>query len=561
MIDAMPRILRQTPDALYVVLGATHPNLVRDEGEAYRDGLRARVAELGIEENVRFLNHFVDQAELLRHIAMCDVYATPYLNRAQMTSGTLAYSFGLGRPVVSTPYWHARELLADGRGILVPFGDSDAIGEAVSGLLSDPDGRRALGKRAYLSSRAMTWPCTAERYLGLFDRLVSTQPAKPTALWAPTIVPRRPETPWLPTPNLGHLVAMCDDTGILQHAVHAIPDRAHGYCVDDNARGLLLAATLSGTSEPGLPPLMASRFAAFVQHAWNPATRRFRNFMSFDRRWLEEAGSEDSHGRTLWALGVCARRGGDTARRRWAADLFAKALPVVEEFRSPRAVAFTLLGLADYRAACAEDVEANRLQCVLAERLLGAVAAAATPDWVWFEAGLAYDNARLPHALIRTGQGLGRDDMITTGLRTLRWLVGVQTSPAGQFRPVGSEGFGAERTAPRPFDQQPLEATATISACLAALRVDADPTWKVHANRAFAWFVGDNDLSIPLVDVATGACRDGLHPDRANENRGAESVLAYLQALVELRLATWMSGSSRHLAVAAAAPTANTVNA
>lgn len=552
MIDAMPRILKDTPDALYVVLGATHPNLVRNEGEVYRDSLRARVAQLGIERHVRFLDQFVDQAELLRHIAMCDVYVTPYLNRAQMTSGTLAYSFGLGRPVVSTPYWHAEELLADGRGMLVPFGDSDAIGRAVSGLLRDADSRHALGERAYRASRTMTWPRTAETYLGVFERVVATHPRKPITVWAPTIVPRRLKMQWLPRPQLGHLKAMCDDIGILQHAVLDIPDRAHGYCVDDNARGLLLDATLAGTAETALPVLMASRFAAFVQHAWNPDTRRFRNFMGFDRRWLEDAGSEDSHGRTLWALGVCARRDEDPVRRRWAAGLFGEALPTVDGFRSPRAIAFTLLGLAEYCEACPQDGDTARRQLDHAETLLAALCATETEDWVWFEDGLAYDNARLPQALLVTGQSLGRDDMTAAGLRALHWLVAVQTSPSDQFRPVGSAGFGALRTAPDPFDQQPLEATATISACLAAFKADGSSTWKLHANRAFAWFLGDNDLSIPLVDLATGACRDGLHPDRANENRGAESVLAYLQAVVELRVAAQASGDDRRFAVAAA---------
>lgn len=552
MIEAMPRILAETPDALYVVLGATHPNLVRDAGEAYRERLQARVAELGIERHVRFLNQFVDQAELLRHIAMCDVYVTPYLNQAQMTSGTLSYSFGLGRPVVSTPYWHAQELLADGRGILVPFGDSDAIGRAVSGLLSDATSRHALGERAYHTSRTMTWPRTADRYLGLFEQVVATHPRKPVAAWAPTIVSRRSTAQWLPKPQLGHLMAMCDDVGILQHAVYDVPDRAHGYCVDDNARGLLLDATLAGTDEPVLPAAMASRFAAFVQHAWNPDTRRFRNFMGFDRRWLEDIGSEDSHGRTLWALGACARRDGDPVRRRWAARLFAEALPTVDGFRSPRALAFTLLGLADYCAASPKDDDAALRQRTHAETLLAAVAATETADWVWFEEGLAYDNARLPQALLATGLGLGRDDMIAAGLRTLQWLVGMQTSPADQFRPVGSAGFGALRTTPSAFDQQPLEATATISACLCAFKADANPVWKQHANRAFAWFLGDNDLSIPLVDLTSGACRDGLHPDRANENRGAESVLAYLQAIIELRVAAHASGDDRRFTVAGA---------
>ncbi|WP_316978825.1 glycosyltransferase family 4 protein [Shumkonia mesophila] len=533
VIDAMPMILEGSPTAVYIVLGATHPHLVRDEGEAYRESLVARVAALGIEDHVVFLDRFVDLKTLLRHISMCDVYVTPYLDEAQMTSGTLAYSFGLGRAIVSTPYWHASELLADGGGILVPFRDRQAIGRAVSGLLTDDDRRQALSLTAYARSRSMTWANTAERYIEVFE---SVRPERPVAVLAPRVVSARSHAGDLPPElRLGHLAAMCDATGLYQHAVHSIPDRAHGYCVDDNARGLLLASVLEDSADPGLPELMTSRFAAFVQHAWNPDTRRFRNFMSFDRRWLEDTGSEDSHGRTLWALGECARRDATPSRRRWASALFEQALPSVEGFHSPRAFAATLLGLDAFCRAYPDDPTAELMRLLLADRLMESLAAAGTPDWVWFEDGLSYDNARLPQALIVTGLATGLAPYVQAGLKSLRWLMALQTSPSGLFRPVGSRSFGASRTPPEAFDQQPLEAAAAISACLAAWRAEDDPLWKRDAERAFAWFLGANDLAIPLVDVETGSCRDGLHPDRANENRGGESVVCYLLGLSEIR--------------------------
>jgi hypothetical protein len=321
---------------------------------------------------------------------------------------------------------------------------------------------------------------------------------------------------------------MCDDTGIFQHAVHAVPDRAHGYCVDDNARALLLATALEGDGEAPFPDAMTMRFASFVQHAWNPGSGRFRNFMGFDRRWLEETGSEDSHGRTLWALGAAGN--GVAARRDWAAALFSEALPVVEQFRSPRAWAFTLLGLAHHRRGRPGDVAARRLQRLLADRLLSILSAAETEGWAWFEDGLAYDNARLPEALLATATSADRIDCAEAGLRSLRWLVAVQTAGSGLFRPVGSDSFGTGRTAPHPFDQQPLEAAATVAACLAGWHVEGGDFWATEAERAFAWFGGANDLRTPLVDPLTGACRDGLHADRANENCGAESVLSHLLA-------------------------------
>jgi glycosyltransferase involved in cell wall biosynthesis len=541
MIDAMPSILKSRPDAVYVVLGATHPNLVRREGEAYREALMARASALGVAQHVVFLNRFVDQATLLDFISMCDVYVTPYLNEAQMTSGTLAYSFGLGKAVVSTPYWHARELLAEGRGVLVPFGDSTAVGIEIARLLTDDVRRQAMRERAYASSRSMTWQQTAVRYLAVFDHARRAQPLKVIARQDEGILVR--DFPPPPQMQLGYFLSMCDDTGLFQHAVCSVPDRSHGYCIDDNARALLVACALNGAGEEPLPDVLTSRLAAFVAHAWNPERRRFHNFMSFDRRWLDDAGSEDSHGRALWALGECSRNDASPSRRQWAAALFAEALPPAEEFQSPRAWAFVLLGLNAYCLATPEDARARELRHLLADRLMAILASVESSDWVWFEHALAYDNARLPQALIVTGMAISAPAYVAAGLRSLRWLMTQQTSSAGMFRPVGSDSFGNLHQPPRAFDQQPLEATATISACLAAWRADADVTWKTHIARAFAWFLGSNDLSSPLVDLQTGSCRDGLHPDRANQNRGGESVVSYLLSLAEIRQLARVAGS------------------
>lgn len=539
MIDAMPSILKRRADAVYIVLGATHPNLVRTEGEAYRERLVARVRELGVEDHVVFLDQFVDQATLLDFISMCDVYVTPYLNEAQMTSGTLAYSFGLGKAVVSTPYWHARELLGDGRGILVPFGDAAAIGAEIADLLTNDAWRRAMRERAYASSRSMIWERTAERYLTVFESARRGHGLRVIARLDQS-APSRGQAP--PEMQLGHLLSMCDDTGLFQHAVHSVPDRSHGYCVDDNARALLLACALNNPGEERLSETLTARLAAFVQHAWNPDKKRFRNFMSFGRDWLEDSGSEDSHARTLWALGECARADASPSRRRWAVGLFAEALPTVESFRSPRAWAFTLLGLDAYCAAVPEDSQAERIRNLLADGLISIMSLVETTDWVWFEDGLAYDNARLPQALIVTGISTGTAAYVEAGLKSLRWLMTLQTTPEGLFRPIGTESFGDKRAPPKMFDQQPLEAAATISACLAAWRADEDVEWQADAARAFAWFLGSNDLSLSLVDAETGGCRDGLHPDRPNENRGGESVVSYLLGLAEIRQLALVSG-------------------
>jgi glycosyltransferase involved in cell wall biosynthesis len=532
-LDAMPEIIKSSPNALYVILGATHPNLMRQQGEAYRESLMARVRSLGIENHVVFFNQFVDQATLLDFISMCDVYTTPYLNEAQMTSGTLAYSFGLGKAVVSTPYWHAKELLSDGCGVLVPFGDAKALSTEIAGLLTNDVRRDSMRKLAYAASRSMTWVQTAKRYLTAFDTENSnTGPGIVLPIDAANSV-RNGHV--IPDIRVEHFLSLCDSTGMLQHAVHSVPDRSHGYCVDDNARALLFSSMLANFGETQLSKSVTARFAAFIQHAWNPDTRRFRNFMSYDRQWLEQQGSEDSHGRTLWALAECARTDTDPSRRKWAEALFKMALPVVEHFSSPRAWAFSLLALDAYCKLAGGDVLGNRLRKLLADRLMSLISATETKDWVWFEETLAYDNARIPQALIQTGLTTRTPSYVEVGLRSLRWLTALQTTSSGYFRPVGTDSFGRLRQKPEAFDQQPVEAAATISACLVAWRADDGTEWPTAALRAFEWFLGENDLQVALTDTETGGCSDGLHPDRANGNKGAESVLSYLLGLVEIR--------------------------
>jgi hypothetical protein len=339
----------------------------------------------------------------------------------------------------------------------------------------------------------------------------------------------------LPEIGIEHFLSLCDSTGMLQHATYSVPNRDHGYCIDDNARALLLACELANSDEVEFPDITTARFAAFIQHAWNPDTGRFRNFMSYDRRWLEATGSEDSHGRTLWALAECACKDLDRSRSRWATALFEAALPAAEAFRSPRAWAFTLLGLDSFCAANEKSAVAGRVRRLLAEKLMTALSAAETKDWVWFEDVIAYDNARLPQALILSGEGMRVPAYTEAGLRSLRWLAQLQSTSSGHFRPVGTQSFGALRRKPEAFDQQPVEAAATISACVAAYAADDSGEWYEHATRAFGWFLGENDLRATLVDPETGGCLDGLHPDRANENMGAESTLSYLLGLTEMK--------------------------
>lgn len=515
MIEALPTIVERHPRVLYVVLGATHPRLIAREGEAYRQRLHALAEARGAADHIRWVDEFTDLERLLDFLEAADIYVTPYLGAQQMTSGTLAYAVAMGKPVISTPYVHAAELLPDGHGQLVDFGDSDGFAAAIADLLDDADERQRMAQANHALGRKMLWPKFAEAVVaamtGLAARRAQAAPKR-------TLLPR--------AASFAAVERLSDGTGILQHSDHGVPDYAHGYCVDDNARALILmqrAGDLSDLIYDRWTPV----YAGFVQHAWNPAANRFRNFMAYDRTWLEEAGSDDSSARSLWSLGETARDGRSDALRQWAAALFRRTADQALGFRFPRSRAFAILGAAAMTAAESGDPLAMRLLADCGDALAGALAESRRPDWVWFEPFLSYDNARLPEALIRAGAALQRPEWIAGGLDALGWLAERQRAPEGHFRPVGNAGFGQPYAPPAPFDQQPLEAWATVDACEAALAVGGDRSWIETALGAWRWFEGANDLRHALCDAATGECLDGLGADGPNLNRGAESVLAF----------------------------------
>ena len=535
MLRAVPEILQTFPNFAYIVLGATHPALVREHGESYRLSLERLARKLGISKHVIFYNRFVELNELTEFIRAADVYVTPYLNPAQITSGTLAYSFGCGKAIVSTPYWHAEELLADGRGVLVPFADPQSLAREVCGLLGDEPRRAAMCEQAYRLGRDMIWEQSADRYMAAFQRTRlgrQDQPFKPLAVR--TLAEQQTD---LPVWRLDHLSRMTDATGMLQHATHTIPNFAEGYCTDDNARALLLTVLLDEVGQGGVKvERLATTYAAFLQAAINPQAKRFRNFLGFDRRWLEEVGSEDSHGRALWSLGTCVGRSRRPDMPAWAASHFELALPTILDTTSPRAWAFALLGVREYLRRFGGDRLATQVRDTLVARLLDIYDRTTTPDWPWFEEILSYDIARLPQALIACGQESGNARALDVGLHTLGWLVKVQTAPQEHFRAIGCNGFYRKGQQPARFDQQPVEANATVSACLEAYRATQDSTWVNEARSAFEWFLGRNDLGQDLYDPATGGCCDGLQEDRINKNQGAESTLAFLLSLAEMNL-------------------------
>jgi glycosyltransferase involved in cell wall biosynthesis len=537
MIDAMPAILRRHPKVVYIVLGATHPHVKEQHGEAYRESLELRARQLGVHGNMIFHDRFVSQPELMEFLSAADIYVTPYLKLEQSTSGTLAYALGAGKAVVSTPYWYARELLADGHGVLVPPRDPAALAQAVIGLLDDDDARNAMCERARLRGRDMRWSEVARRYHASFERARHEQDARRRESFRAKTLAQRPLE--LPAVRLDHVQRMSDSTGMMQHALLTVPRYEDGYCVDDNARALLLMAMLEETRTEDATVLsnLSSRYLAFVSYAFDRKSGRFRNFMTFSRQFTETQGSEDCHGRALWALGTLAGRAADRGRRLLGKELFHAALPATTTFTSPRAWAYSLLGIQEYLTGTERNMQVEAVRGELAQKLSGLFERTSTSDWPWFEPSLTYANARLSQALIVSGDSMQDQTMLSEGLRSLQWLLELQRSREGHFSPVGTEGFYTRGQTMARYDQQPIEASAMVSACLVADRVSEDPRWMRGASRAFSWFLGFNDLRQPLYDSATGGCRDGLHQDRANENQGAESTLSYLLALTEMRSA------------------------
>jgi glycosyltransferase involved in cell wall biosynthesis len=536
VIKALPKILSRHGNVVYMVSGVTHPHILRREGDKYRVYLQNLAKELGVEANVIFRNRFVSPQELVELIGAADIYITPYKHKGQVVSGTLAYALSAGKAIISTPYLHAIELLDGERGALVPFDDPEAIAAKTVELLDNDTARHAMRKRAYLYAREMVWNRVAQKYMQSFERIYNERLRNPRATFSAQNTEKALDR--LPVIKLDHLFRMTDQTGMVEHAVFVVPNYPEGYTSDDNARALIVTVLLEemGVHAPAGSADLASRYLAFLWLAFDPTTKRFRNCLSYERQWQEPEGSEDSHGRAIWGLGTVLGRSQNAGLRGAAGRLFELAVPTAVEFKSPRACAFALLGLQEYLESFPGDRAALGASDTLANRLLNSYRSNRSDDWKWFEAGLAYSNARLPQALIRAGFRAANEEMVSAGLEALDWLVTIQRCEVnGHFVPIGSQGFYSKTSEKVRFDQQPVEACAVVSACLQAYGVTGKGRWRKEAWCAFNWFLGDNDLQIALYDPTTGGCRDGLHPDRANENQGAESTLSFLMALLEMR--------------------------
>ena len=536
VLQALPAVIKKHPEAAYIILGATHPHILKFHGDAYRIMLQQLVRKLGIGEHVIFQNRFVELKELCEFLGIADIYVTPYLDEAQITSGTLAYAMGTGKAVISTPYWYATEMLAEGRGRIVPFHNPDAMAEQIIDLLDNDIDRHAMRKKAYIFSREAIWKEVSRKYLQVFREVQLNRTRKPRPRHSYIENIKAITNFELPEIKLDHLKALTDDTGILQHANYTIPNRTHGYCTDDNARALLVAAMgqkYLPTNGWGLD-LLSGHYLGFLLYAFNEQEKCFRNFMTYSRQWTEEIGSEDAHGRALWSLGKAVAFLQNPGHLAMSTTLFNKALKAVENFHSPRAIAFSLVGMHAYLDIFSGDSDVRRIREILADRLFDQFKKNATDDWPWLENALNYANGKLPHALLLSGRLMLQKDMIDMGLQSLKWLITIQTED-GHFVPIGSNGW-YEQGGPRArFDQQPIEANAMVEACVEAFNVTRDKSWFDNAVMCFNWFLGHNDLNLPLYDPKTGGCRDGLMADGINQNEGAESSLAWLLSLMTLQ--------------------------
>ncbi|XDD53310.1 glycosyltransferase family 4 protein [Leptospira sp. WS4.C2] len=535
VILALPKIIEKFPNVVYIILGATHPQVLRNEGEAYRISLQLLARENKVEENVLFYNKFVSQRELTEFIGATDIYITPYLEPNQIVSGTLAYTLGAGKAIISTPYWYAEEMLADDRGILVPFHDYEKLGTEVIYLLENETVRHSMRKRAYLYARSMIWSQVSQRYMESFRR--AREEKRYFSSLGFNIKLRNTPPIEFPILKLTHLEHMTDDTGILQHAFFTLPNYGEGYTTDDNARALIVCKLIEDLDSDTTYKL-SYRYLAFLWYAYNAKTKRFRNFMDYQRNWLEDSGSEDSHGRSLMALGTILGIESLPKLPTIAGRLFEEALPSILMMKSPRAWAFSLLGINEYFKRFTGDRRAEAVRDELAKRILKLYQENYKPDWLWFEQSLSYCNAILPHALLVSGKSMQNQEMVDIGLKSLFWLADIQKAKAdgGHFIPIGTNGFYTRGGPHARFDQQPVEAQTMVSASIEAFHITKDPLWKKESIRAFEWFLGRNDLKVSLYDPTTGGCRDGLHSDRMNENQGAESTLAFLQSMLEMRL-------------------------
>lgn len=522
VIRALPKLVAEFPDLIYLVVGATHPAIKRRVGEQYRQSLKREVESLGLHNHVVFRDQFIDNDELCRYLQAADIYITPYLQEAQITSGTLAYAMGSGAAPVSTPYWYAKEVLAEGRGHLFGFGDVEGLSDTLRRLLGNPVETAQSQRSAYAFARQMIWPKVGEDYVELIQSVLR----EAVVPEAPALFPRS-----LPELRLDHLIRMTDDTGLLQHAAHSVPDRRFGYCVDDNSRGLLVALLAQRVTGLGETRRLITTYLSYLHHS-QCEDGQFRNFMDFRRNLDREPGSEDCVGRALWALGLAVELAPDEGHRSLAKTMFDRSMTLPLTF-GPRGSALGILGLDSYLRSEPDSKLASQTLESLAAELIRRFEEEADETWRWFEPDLAYKNALIPMALFTFSKRTGDKTALRVACDSLAFLEDICF--AGEhLQLVGNAGWHVRGGECAITDEQPIDAAAFVLAFRAAYDATGDRRYRARMRESFEWFLGANRLGLSLYDFSTAGCHDGLELNGVNENQGAESLVSFLIALLAM---------------------------
>lgn len=527
MLRAMPQIVEADPSVLYVVLGMTHPSVIKHDGESYRFSLQQMVKELGIEDNVIFYNRFVSDEELHNFLCAADIYVTPYLNEEQLTSGTLSFAVGTGKAVVSTPYWAATELLRDGRGKLVRFGDSEQMADAIVDIIKDDTLFYSLRRSAYDYGRSRTWPKVGQQYWKMFSSRQLPVKIKTKVKLKAT---ETPSSMQVPEPSLAHLLRMTDDTALYQHATFTVPNRKHGYCTDDNARAVITMANYFAQYTDPLARELFDKYLSFVLYS-QAQDGEVRNLMHFDRTWIIGEPEHDALGRVLWAYGTVMAKPPRNAYLSLIKNCFDRSVKHVDKLHA-RGKAYAILGMNDYLKQFPGASEIKRQLVSAADSLLELYKMNSQSDWQWFEDALTYDNAILPYALFAAGINLG-DEYLEVAEKTCNFLL-EHTFNGKHFSFVGCRGWFARGERKAQFDQQPIEACSTVMMLRAAYDATHNVRFLAFQRKAFDWFLGENDLHMALYDFRTKGCYDGLMRAGVNENQGAESTLSFMMSLLAI---------------------------
>jgi len=529
VIQALPQVVRKHPDVMYIVLGKTHPAVLRTSGEEYRNYLQRLVEKNNLREHVYFYNRFVSATELFEYLSATDLYITPYLNEAQITSGTLAYAVGAGAAVISTPYWHAQELLADGRGRLFGFHDSNALAGILNELLDDPSALLELRLKAYTYGRQMTWPVIGEKYVDLMRDVARSYPVinvKEESVVDPLV---------LPPFDLAHIRQLTDDAGIIQHANYSVPNRKEGYCLDDNARGLLMVAMAYRQEKDPVALRLLPTYLSYIDYMQRD-DGLFRNFLSYNRNFLDEVGSDDAFGRTIWALGYLIRFPPHDAFFQLANQLFSKAYPHFQDVRSLRGIADAIIGICHYLHRYPSDEGMNETLKGMVGLIIAQYKDEAEDQWRWFEPTVTYDNGIVPLALFHAFEITGDEKVLAVAREMADFLEAIVFRD-GYLSPVGSDGWYPKGGQCARYAQQPINVMAIVMMFYQASVVTGDKHYLDRMVASFMWFLGENDLRIPLYDFERCGCCDGLESHGVNRNQGAESILAYLIAHLTVLLA------------------------